>query len=99
MSDASTMMRYDAMKKSMVAAYVLWWFLGLFGAHRFYLNRTGSAVAMLVITLVSLPLMFFLVGFITIGITSIWWVVDAFLIPDMIRDHNLRLADAMTPRG
>jgi len=30
--------------KNLLAAYLLWFFLGIFGAHRFYLGRTGSAV-------------------------------------------------------
>jgi len=61
--DAKTMMRYDANKKSLVVAYILWFFFAGVGAHRFYLKRTGSAVAMLIIFLVSLPLCLILVGF------------------------------------
>ena len=35
--------------KSSGIAYVLWFFLGCFGAHRFYLGKTGSAVAQVVL--------------------------------------------------
>jgi len=35
--------------KNMVIAYVLWWFLGVFGAHRFYLERPKSALAQLLL--------------------------------------------------
>jgi hypothetical protein len=42
---ASTMMRYDANKKSMVVSYLLWFFLGMLGAHRFFLGQKHSAVA------------------------------------------------------
>ncbi|RZU38202.1 tetratricopeptide repeat protein [Fluviicoccus keumensis] len=65
-------------------AYLLWFFLGGLGAHRFYTGRKGSGIAMMLlglssagaqgkIILISLPL-------------ALWWFVDAFLIPGMVRD-------------
>lgn len=93
MNDAAMMMRYDAMKKSPVIAYLLWWFLGVFGGHRFYLGKTGSAVAMLVVSLCAIPLMLVAIGFVMIFVTAIWALIDAFLIPGMVREHNMRLAD------
>jgi TM2 domain-containing membrane protein YozV len=45
------------MEKSMVAAYMLWFFLGYLGAHRFYLNRSRSACYFIVL------LVFTIVGF------------------------------------
>jgi len=91
-SSARTMMAYDAQKKSTLIAYLLWWFLGYFGAHRFYLGHTGSAIAMLIITLISLAGTLILIGFVGLIAIGIWWLVDAFLIPGIIRDHNMRLA-------
>lgn len=38
---------YDANKKSKLVAYLLWFFLGAFGAHRFYLRRAKSALLQL----------------------------------------------------
>lgn len=38
---------YDANKKSKLVSYLLWLFLGGFGAHRFYNRRIKSAIAML----------------------------------------------------
>jgi TM2 domain-containing membrane protein YozV len=37
--------------REMVIAYAFWFFLGAFGAHRFYIGRTGSAVAQLVLSI------------------------------------------------
>ncbi|MFC0410591.1 TM2 domain-containing protein [Roseomonas elaeocarpi] len=91
LSDATALMRYDANKKSTLIAYLLWFFLGWFGAHRFYLGRTGSGVAQLVITLVSITLSFVGVGVIGFFVVGIWAFVDAFLIPGITRDHNNRL--------
>ena len=49
--EARTMLLYEANKKEMAIAYLLWFFLGGFGAHNFYLERTGVAVAQLILTL------------------------------------------------
>ena len=89
--DAQRMMLFEANKKSVGLAYVLWFFLGLVGGHRFYAGRAGSGVAMLVITLLSFFLMAVVVGFFTLAITGIWALVDAFLIGGWIRDYNNRL--------
>lgn len=56
---------------SVVLAYALWFFLGFVGAHRFYLGRPGTAI----LQVLSL---FVLVGF-------LWLLLDAFLIPAMVR--------------
>ncbi|MFD0714423.1 TM2 domain-containing protein [Paenibacillus sp. GCM10027626] len=64
--------------KNMVVAYILWYFLGMFGGHRFYMKKTGSAVAQLILTIT-------LIGSI---ITFIWWLIDAFLLHTWVKDHN-----------
>lgn len=92
MTDSAVIMQYDAYKKSALIAYLLWWFLGSFGAHRFYMGRTASAILMLALFWGSVLLMVVGIGFLTIIIPSIWWIVDAFLIPGIVRDHNLGLA-------
>jgi TM2 domain-containing membrane protein YozV len=59
-------------KKSAGAAYFLWFFLGWLSAHRFYLGKPVSAVLQILSY-------FILIGF-------VWWIVDLFLIPGIIRD-------------
>jgi TM2 domain-containing membrane protein YozV len=81
-SDTRALLLYEANKKTPVVAYLLWFFLGLFGGHNFYLKRTGVAVAQLILSLT-------LVGMV---ITVIWVIVDAFLIPGFVRDQNNLLA-------
>jgi len=62
--------------KSTGTAFLLWLFLGLLSAHRFYLGRPVSAILQIVSY-------FFLVGF-------IWLLVDGFLITGMIQEHNTK---------
>lgn len=64
--------------KNMVVAYVLWYFLGLFGAHRFYMNRKGSAIAQLILSITMIGMV----------VTLVWWIVDAFLLHQWVKDRN-----------
>lgn len=96
MSDQRAMMMYDASKKSAVVAYLLWFFVGMFGAHRFYLGRTGSAALMLIGTILSALLTVVVIGLIGIAIIGIWVLVDAFLIPGMVEEHNKQLARSLS---
>lgn len=89
--DAQVSMQYDANKKSTLVAYLLWFFLGGFGAHRFYLGSTGPAIAQLIITLVSIITAFFVIGLFGLLAVGIWVLVDAFLIPGMVQSYNSRL--------
>jgi len=51
-------------EKSRLAALLLCWFLGLFGAHRYYVGKVGTGLLMLV----------------TGGGLGIWWLVDFIMI-------------------
>lgn len=63
---------------------MLWFFLGGFGAHRFYLGRTGSAVGMLLLTIFGVLTAYFLIGIALLLAVGIWWILDAFLIPGIV---------------
>jgi TM2 domain-containing membrane protein YozV len=91
-SDARSIMLFEANKKSVGVAFALWFFLGLFGGHRFYSGRTGSAVAQLLLTIVGFVLAIISIGWLIILGVAIWVIVDAFLIPGWIRNHNNLLA-------
>lgn len=87
-------LQFESSRKSTGVAYLLWFFLGSFGAHRFYLGRTGTAVAQLLLLLLGwLPMM---LGYVVLGI---WVLVDAFLIPGMIREENAKLIEQIETGG
>lgn len=90
-ADTRARLQYEACKKNALVAYVLWFFVGAFGAHRFYLGCNGSATAMLVITLVSIPATIIVIGFLGLLAVAIWCFVDIFLIPGMTENYNRRL--------
>jgi TM2 domain-containing membrane protein YozV len=97
MTTDRTWAQYDIEKKSMLATYVLWFFLGYVGAHRFYLGRPLSGFIMLLLsgatlllTLVSFGVLSFL--WFVIGL---WWLIDALLIPGMVSGRNSRIADRL----
>lgn len=86
------MMRYDAAKKSAVVAYLLWFFLGWLGAHRFYLRRYLSGLIMFALWAVGTLLTVVFVGYIVLAVPVFVWLVDLFLIPGMVQRFNEGLA-------
>jgi TM2 domain-containing membrane protein YozV len=60
----------DASDRRILPAFLLAFFVGVFGAHRFYVGKTGTAIVMLVLTIT-------VIGMIA---TGIWSVVDWILI-------------------
>ena len=87
--------------KSPLVAYLLLIFVGWFGVHRFYLGKTGTGVAMLVLSLVGFLTVAIGVGLIPLLVVGIWCLVDLFLIPGMVvasKDQlRQRLSGAMAP--
>ena len=66
--------------KSRLAAALLAFFLGGFGAHRFYLGNTGSAVAMLIVTILGIVTAFAVIGFFLLFATGVWALIDLIMI-------------------
>jgi len=92
-------MLYDANKKSAVVAYLLWFFLGGVGGHRFYVGKTGSAIGMIALLIVGSVLAVVGIGAVLLLILGIWVIVDAFLIPKWIRLNNTQLATTLAHGG
>lgn len=93
--------QYDIEKKSLIVAYVLWFFLGYVGAHRFYLGKPISALVLLALSASILLLTFVSFGFLSFlwFIVGLWWLIDALLIPGMAAGRNSRIADRVLGRS
>jgi TM2 domain-containing membrane protein YozV len=61
--------------RSTGTAYLLWFFLGALGAHKFYLGRPGVGVLYAL----------------TFGLLGIGVLVDLFTLPDQVRTSNVRV--------
>lgn len=85
------LIRYDAAKKSVGVAYLLWFFLGAFGVHRFYLGEWGMGILILACTTLA---------FVTFGLTGLVsgliMVIDLFTIPGKVARHNERLIASLS---
>ena len=97
-SDLKVQLAYDARKKSLLIAYLVWFFIGILGVHRIYLGRIKSGFALL-----ALSILCFVFSIVTLGIGTlvfilpfIWLIVDAFLIPGMVERANMALANDLT---
>lgn len=64
--------------KTRAAAYIIWYFLGLFGGHRFYMKRYGTACVQLLLSmsLIGLPA------------SLLWWIRDAFYVHQWVSAFN-----------
>lgn len=77
-------------EKSMGVAYLIWFLLGSMGVHRFYLGRMTSAAIQLGVWAFSIVLMLSgsPLAVVTMLVTFVWVIGDAFLIPGMVRATN-----------
>ena len=95
-ADAQTMMTFESSKKSAGVAYLLWFFLGYLGIHRFYLKRTLTGVIQLALNILGWCTIFFVIGLIFLIPLGIWLLVDLFLISGMVREYNLALVNHLS---
>ena len=74
-----------------IAAWLLWLFLGQFGAHRF-LFKKRYAILMLILEIIGLATSIILIGLGVLFAVFIWWIVDAFSIQKWIKESRLKAA-------
>ena len=60
--------------KSKGIAYLLWFFLGGFSAHRFYVGSVGVGVLYLI----------------TLQLFGIGWIIDLFILGGLVDNYNLK---------
>ena len=81
----------DVKGKNIVIAYILWWFLGGLGVHRFYLGRIKTGVAQLLLLVIGIATSVFVVGYVFLIILFIWWALDAYFTYKMVSEENSKL--------
>jgi len=75
--------------KNLVLAYVLWFFLGFLGAHRYYVGSVKKGLLFLVgsIIAVALSVTAFpinLIGFAVSAVLLVFWIIDAVKLPKLV---------------
>lgn len=78
----------DQPEKNPAVAYALWFFLGAFGAHRFYFSKTGSGLAMAGLTVASVLLSPIFIGLLGFPVIVGWWLFDAFQIGKWVHPED-----------
>lgn len=91
MGDQTVSVKVNMEGRNMIIAYLLWWFLGWAGIHRFYLNRVGSGVAQLMLFIVGVSTLVLLIGYLIIIVWFVWWALDAFFTYRMVVKENKKL--------
>jgi TM2 domain-containing membrane protein YozV len=59
-------------ERELWVAYLLWFFLGLIGVHKFYVGKIGMGI------------LYIFTG----GIFMIGWLIDLFTLPSQVRKYN-----------
>lgn len=75
--------KVEKKEKSFVLAYIIWFFLGILGVHRIYLEKYTTGLIIMACTLLS---------FLTFGLSAkiawIWWLVDIYFTYEYTKKYN-----------
>ncbi|KPP85615.1 MAG: putative membrane protein [Rhodobacteraceae bacterium HLUCCO07] len=84
-ADTKALLTYQSRSKSTGLAYVLWFFMGAIGIHRFYLGSGGIGILVLLCTLSGVFLLFPLI------VTACVLIYDLFTLPSQVSAHNQKI--------
>lgn len=91
MGEQNVSIQMNVEGKNMIIAYLLWWFLGWAGVHRFYLGSVKSGLTQLLLFVLGWVTTFFIIGYVLILVWLIWWVLDAYLTYKIVSKVNAKL--------
>lgn len=77
--------------RSVLLAYVLWFFLGALGAHKFYLNQPYQGIIYILLTVIGWSTTPILIGWFILAAWGVLMIVDLVLIPVRLVQLNTRL--------
>jgi len=79
--------------RSRLATVLLALFLGIFGTHRFYIGKTRTAIAMLILSILYLvTIRFWGIMIISLAVVGLWALIDFILVIfGIMKDREGRL--------
>ena len=77
---------------NVVLAYLLWWFVGIFGIHRLYTKQKLWWLYIVVGSIGIITTLIFIGYFILIGL-FILWVIDGFKLNGVVKEFNLNILE------
>lgn len=77
--------------KSLVVAFLLWFFLGTLGIYNFYLGNSSRGWLMVILTIVAFITLIVLIGFVIFIGLFILWIVDAIAMSSKVQKTNSQI--------
>lgn len=78
--------------KSALLSYVLWFFLGWLGVHKFYLQQPFQGIFYILLWAIGWFTTPIIIGWFILGFWGLLMIIDLFLIPLRVAQLNARLA-------
>ena len=88
--------KYNREKKSKTTMFLLWFFLGSFGAHNLYLKNYTSGFMQLILFYGGIILFSIGLGFLMMTAWAIWWFVNLFTNVRAVERYNWDLLTQCT---
>ena len=77
---------------SVVLAYLIWWFTGIFGIHRIYTKQKYWWIY-IVVGFIGIITTFMVLGYLILIGLFIFWVIDGFKLNGIVKDFNLKIIE------
>ncbi len=78
--------------KSALLSYVLWFFLGWLGVHKFYLQQPFQGIFYILLWAIGWFTTPIIIGWFILGLWGLLMIIDLFVIPLRVAQLNARLA-------
>ena len=74
--------------KNPIIAYLLWFFLGYLGMHRFYMGRPKTALTQIILLILGGLLLIIYIGLLIWILLGIWVLLDAYFLYTWLRSSG-----------